>query len=473
MDTFEKQFARLSPAAQRRFEQHWGKNPWKDPAKNRPTQRKAWKAELFSSPLPPRWQHQNIHPESPLWMALRARNRRAAHAILDKTGVLSRKEAADCVLLTLQWAPDLLERILDKTPGRPFAWLRHEIALDRQKQLVLSLRGSLVMIAAALNDLSALNILLTRGGQPDYDFRRDRWDIVGDLLMGGVTMGALNSPTYSLYQIELAMPFPDDSSHVLRSADPFSAAIFCNAERCAARLLEEPAVTVTPAVRRALAITPPNDTQAIVAAKLGTPLEEILLPDDFGPEMDHPLLPAVLARNDGKISRKTVEGFVYRYHPGSDETLRTRQLDTFSLMDADMLGDVVWTTWQQDIHRSELLDLVRTFALPVDRCRVSEHLHRDTLLELMDSFCITGEPPEDGLSGLACALLTQLEGSFRTRPMPVEQLLHIPGAVRVLKTEHPHILLAWLAQHEDTIPASQSLPLKNLLDIHKEINYAL
>jgi len=473
MDTFENQFARLSPAAQRRFEQHWGKQPWRDPAKNRPTQRKAWKAELFASPTSSRWSHLHTQRKSPLWMALRAKNRRAAQAILAKTPSLTRKEAADCALLTLQWAPDLLVQVLDKMPGRPFAWLRHEVTLDINQQLVLCLQGSLVMIAAALDDLPALNALLERGGQPDYNFRRDRWDIIGDLLMDGVTMGALNSPEYSLYQVELSRPFPDDSSHVLLGADPLSAAVFCNAGRCAARLLEESIPAVTPALRRALAITPLNETQALVAQQLDTPLEKLLLPEDFGPEMDHPLLPVVLERHNGQIPRKTVEGFIYRYERGRDESLRTLQLDTFALIDPNTLGDVVWEAWQQDIHRDDLLELARTFALPVDRCRVSEHLHRDTLLELMENFFITGEPPEEGLSGLACSLLSLLEGNFRTPPMPIEQLLHIPGAARVLKEEHPHILLAWLSAHEGTIPTNQTLPLKTLLNIHKEVDYDL
>lgn len=471
MNTFEKQFASLPIRAQSRFRLAWGDAPWNHPEHKQLHHRKVWKAELFSTPIPPRWAQ--AQGKSPLWMALRAKNRRAAHAILDKTPCLTRKEAADYALLTLQWAPDLLEQILDKTPGQPYAWLRHEVTLDREKQLTLALRGSLVMIAAALNDLRALELLLRRGGHADYNFRRDRWDIVGDLLMGGVTMGALKSPDYSLYQVELNRPFPDDSNLALLGADPLSAAIFCNAKRCATRLLREPAVTVTPAVRRALAITPANETQQLVAAHLATPLEDLLLPEDFGPDLNHPLLPAVLERHNGVMPRKTMENMVDYYTHAKDEATHQRNLDIFALMDADMLGDVVWEAWRKNYRRSELLELASAFALPLHRCRVPEQLSRNTLLSLMDHFYIVGEPPENGFSGLACALLEQLRGDSRTPPMAVEQLLHIPGAARVLQTEDPQTLLTWLAEHEEDVHASQTLPLKALLDIHKEVDYDL
>lgn len=410
----------------------------------------------------------NRAPDVPLQRALREKNRSAARKILSEMSALPRGQAADCALLTLGWAPELLETILEKTQGGPFAWLRHEVTLDAQTQLTLSLRGSLVMIAAALDDLPALNLLLSRGGHPDYDFRRDRWEIAGDLLMGGVTMGALNSPEYSL---ECSRPFPDDSSNVLPSADPLSAAIFCNAKSCAARLLEEPSVTVTPAVRRALARTPVNETQTLVAQRLDTPLAELLQPEDFGPEMDHPLLQEVLERHGGKLPRKNVEGFVSTYGL-AEGAERARQREIFGLMDADLLGDVVWEAWQQNSHCRPLLELADALALPVDRCRVSERLHRDLLTELMEHFCITGDAPEEGLSGLACALLHLLEADFQTRPMPVEQLLQLPGAARVLETERPEMMDAWLAAHPG-ISASQSLPLKALLDIHTEVSYEL
>ena len=215
-----------------------------------------------------------------------------------------------------------------------------------------------------------------------------------------------------------------------------------------------------------------NETQSFVAELLHAPLEELLLPEDFGPEMDHPLLPTVLRRHNGQLPRQNVKSFVHRYECVSDDALRTRQLDIFALMDLAVLGDVVWEAFQQNIHRQDMQDLAQSFALPVDRCRVSDRLHKIALLELMDNFLITGEAPEDGLSGLACALLSLLVGRYGIQPMPVEQLLHIPGAARVLKTERPDMLLAWLEAHPD-IPASQTLPLKALLDIRKEVAYEL
>lgn len=42
MNSFEQQFARLSPQAQRRFLHRWGKAPWNDPHQNRPDLHRAW-----------------------------------------------------------------------------------------------------------------------------------------------------------------------------------------------------------------------------------------------------------------------------------------------------------------------------------------------------------------------------------------------------------------------------------------------
>ena len=138
MNTFLQQYARLSPAQQRAFDRKWGPTPWKVPAQNAPALRKAWKQELDPLPVYPRWE-QDAHPESPLWMALRAKNRRAAMALLDKTPSLTREEAGRCALLTLQWAPDLLDRVLSLGPDRPFCWLRHEIPLSRERNQRLRL----------------------------------------------------------------------------------------------------------------------------------------------------------------------------------------------------------------------------------------------------------------------------------------------------------------------------------------------
>ena len=469
MDTFQNQYARLSPSAQRKFCRLWGSAPWEDPAKNQPQQRRAWKEALDPPPSYPRWE-QAACGKSPLWMALRAKNRRAASALLDQTAALSREEAGELALLTLQWAPDLLERLLALAPNRPYFWLRHEISLDRAKHLQLRLRGSLVMIAAALNDLSALEILLRRGDKPDYNFQRDRWGIIGDLLSGGITMGALHSPEYSLQQLELAMPFPDDSNRVLLHADPLSAAIFCNAKRCAARLLEEPSVTVTPAVRRALAILPENETQALVAQRLDVPPVELLQPEDFGPEPDHPLFLPVLRRNP-TLPRKKVEELVKHYKHTSDPALHARHMELFSLIDPELLGDTVWEVWSSNNRRTELLELANRLSLPLDRCRVPDHCWRDTLLSVLENFLIVGQPPENGLSGLAAALLAQLNGNFRHQAMPAEQLLLLPGVEEILRGEHPAMLTAYLEKME--IPAQQTLPLLRLLGIQKEVAYDL
>ena len=466
MDIFTEQYSRLSPADQRAFDRKWGPTPWKVPAKNQPHLRKAWKRDLDPPPSYPRWE-MDTHPDSPLWMALRAKNRRAASALLDKTPSLTREEAGRCALLTLQWAPDLLERILSLGPDRPYCWLRHEITLSRERGLRLRLCGSLMMIAAALDDLPALEVLLRRGAPADCNFQRDRWNIVSDLLMGGVTMGALDSPSYSLRQIFRGSPAPDDSSHVLHSADPLSAAIFCNAKRCALRLLEEPEVAVTPAVRRALAITPGNETQTLVAARLDTPLEELLQPEDFGPELDHPLLLPVLRRNPN-ISRSLALRLAENYHSAPEGTGDL----LLALVDPALLGDVLWEAWCHNNRRDSMLELAEQFSLPLDRCRVPEKTPIWQLEEALEHFRITGSPPEGGLSGLAASLLNLLSPPPGGAGMTVEHLLHLPSAAQVLKTEDPAMVAAYLNSVPD-VPAEQTLPLLNLLNIRKEVSYVL
>ena len=466
MNTFLQQYARLSPAQQRAFDRKWGPTPWKVPAQNTPALRKAWKQELDPLPVYPRWE-QDAHPESPLWMALRAKNRRVATALLDKTPSLTREEAGRCALLTLQWAPDLLDRVLSLGPDRPFCWLRHEIPLSRERNQRLRLCGSLVMIAAALDDLSALEVLLRRGDPVDFNFQRDRWNIVGDLLMGGVTMGALGSPTYSLHKVFRGVPAGDDTSHVLLNADPLSAAIFCNAKRCALRLLEVPEVPISPAVRRALAITPGNETQALVAQRLDTPLEELLQAEDFGPELDHPLLLPVLRRSP-VVSRKLALRLAENYRSAPEGT--GEQL--VSLVDPALMGDVVWEAWCQDTRNDVYLELAEQFSLPLDRCRVPEKTAIWQLRELLNHFRITGTPPENGLSGLAVSLLDLLSTSRVGEGMTVEQLLHLPSAAQVLKTEDPAMVAAYLTSVPD-LPAEQTLPLMNLLNIRKEVSYVL
>lgn len=466
MDTFQKQYSLLSPSRQRDFDRKWGPEPWRIPAQNQPGLRKAWKKELDPLPVYPRWDQAPISG-SPLWMALRAKNRRAASALLDKISSLTREEAGRCALLTLQWAPDLLERILALAPDRPYFWLRHEVTLSRKRQLRLRLQGSLVMIAAALDDLEGLEVLLRRGAPANYDFQRDRWNIVADLLMGGVTTGALHSPAYSLQQVLQDIPAPDDSSQVLLNADSLSAAIFCNAKRCALRLLEVPEVTITPAVRRALAITPENETQALVAQRLETPLEALLQPEDFGPELDHHLFLPVLQR-DPVISRKQALALASHYNG----TPWDRGFQILSLIDPKLLGDVIWEVWCNNNSRNDLLELAEQFSLPLDRCQVPDRGDRQLLLAALEHFQITGAPPEGGLSGLAACLLSQLAGGFRSEPLSAEQLLHLPGAAQILQAENPAMVAAYLDRNPD-IPRNQALPLLNLLNIRKEVTYAL
>ena len=116
--------------------------------------------------------------------------------------------------------------------------------------------------------------------------------------------------------------------------------------------------------------------------------------------------------------------------------------------------------------------LAEQFSLPLDRCRVPEKTAIWQLRELLNHFRITGAPPENGLSGLAASLLDLLSTSRYGEGMTVEQLLHLPSAAQVLKTEDPAMVAAYLTSVPD-LPAEQTLPLMNLLNIRKEVSYVL
>ena len=81
------------------------------------------------------------HPQDPLWMALQSKNRQAAHALLDTRSSLPRAEAGKLALLTLQWAPDLLERILSLAPDKPYYWLQHKDTPEGKHPQQLQMRG--------------------------------------------------------------------------------------------------------------------------------------------------------------------------------------------------------------------------------------------------------------------------------------------------------------------------------------------
>lgn len=471
--TFTDQLARLPDRARDRFISTWGETPWTDPKFNRPHLRAVWKKELDPLPARPRWD--GCREWSPLRAALTAKNRRAAVSLLENTPFLPRREAGPCALLTLGWAPDLLEQILNRTDPRPFLWLRHQITLPTGA--VVRMQGSLLMLAAALDDLPALELLLRRGDPVDYNFARDRWDLIGDMLMGGVTASVERGPVYTLQHMKEGLPAPDDTNGALPGADPLSAAIFCNAGRCALRLLQVPGVSVTPAVRRALVLTPENPTQALVAAQLDAPLEEFLQPEDFGSALDHPLFLPVLRRNP-HISRQQVHSILTYYRPDPDSPLRPEHLELLSCVDPALLGDVIWEFIQSNRQRSDLFRLAGALSLPLDRCRVPNTLSRRSLADVLEHFQITGDPPEDGLSGAAAALLNQLVPdksasvfSWREPPLTVEQLLLLPQVLPILQKESPALLTAYLEQ--EAVPPATALPLLSLLHIRKEVSYDL
>ena len=63
-------------------------------------------------------------------------------------------------------------------------------------------------------------------------------------------------------------------------------------------------------------------------------------------------------------------------------------------------------------------------------------------------------------------------GKTSLSALGTEQLLHLPSAAQVLRTEDPAMVAAYLNSVPD-VPAEQTLPLLNLLNIRKEVSYVL
>lgn len=464
MDTFTVLFQRLGPSQQAAFREKWGTEPWKNSILNRPENRRAWKQELLTPP----WRRWREEQAPPLEMALRAKNRRAAGEILSNTPSLPREEAGRCALLTLQWAPELLEQILGKMSGPPHLWLRHRITLP-SPQHQLQLQGSLSMIAAALGDLTSLKIILRHGGRADFNFLRDRWDIIADMLCGG---GVVDTKSVPVFTLQYGFCITPESDQTLFNADPLSAAIFCGHTHCALYLLRHCHAPITPAVRRALAVTCGQPVQQAVTDAMGIPLENLLLPEDLPLGMPQPLFLKVVQRTP-TVSPQQMHTLVHNLR--SEQFSSADILAAFRCMDADALGLAVWkeVTNFRCYHKEALLCLAQKLHLPLDRCAVSDETGRDNLAAALRSFRITGAPPENGLSGLAVCILRQMEQrrSWETA-MTAQQIMNLPGAMKVLQKEDPAMILSYL-DRTDCIPAAQVLPLLSLLGVRKEVAYEL
>ena len=176
-DMYAQQLKKLSARERWEFIKKWGPEPWRY---RKDAVREDWMDDLFKRPAYSRWDHISRDTEcDPLYLALMAKNRPAARALLEKKGTLAKQQTGTYALLTLQWAPDLLEAILDAGPADPHYYLNH-CATWRSNGRLLVITGSLLMIAAALDDLPSLELLLRRGYDPTYSFQKDGWKVARD-----------------------------------------------------------------------------------------------------------------------------------------------------------------------------------------------------------------------------------------------------------------------------------------------------
>ena len=109
-----------------------------------------------------RWQ---AAPFDAVTWALFQKNRRAARELLERRGSLSWVEGSEYAPWTLGWAPDLLELILDLVPQDGEELFCQRLFVLPGGVWLADICAGLLTAAAALDDLSAVELLLSRGYQ--------------------------------------------------------------------------------------------------------------------------------------------------------------------------------------------------------------------------------------------------------------------------------------------------------------------
>lgn len=447
--------------------------------------------------IPERWR------SDPLYRALQAGNLRAAGRMLDKRKSLSWHEAAVYAPLALRRPAWLLRRILDLAPEgqiycagdfvRPGGGWRIELC------------STLLVAAAALDDLTSVEELLRRGYYQN-------WGLISKEFYPNVArewtedMSAwsyeISKQGFHLDMLHMVRMEPGDDDggekkdynirRLMQKYDPLGAAIGCGALRCVARLLPERAEELSLEARNVLSGIPlPGDEErqraavALVEDKYGMELAELLDPGEFR-DRDNPMFLRCLEKHPEwfnlRIARQFIEWASDQHWKSKDDNWAWKALP---LIPPRLVAAVVLEKLPRCDGSLESYHLFRGLLshpqvhIRIDRCAVRPNLGAQRVLDIVECMEVTGEAPEGGLSGLAVAMLNAmlhcLEVHGDVESQCRQRMLKSPRALAILEEEDPEMVLAYLdwkakeggALYKDTIL------LMTILGLREERHYEL
>ena len=431
-----------------------------------------------------------------LYFALTNRDAQTAWNLLRNTERLSWTKASDYASLTLGWAPHLLARLLDLGPNEELLCRR---AFPRPGgNWTVEVFGSLLTAAAAIGDLTSLELLLARGYTPSASFHLlppERKQKRAALFLQTYGMLPDGEPGADWCRFT-SWNVPDRvENYVLPDCDPLAAAIWCGATPCAKRLLETTTTPLSDAARLALDCPPeraqPNQETARALAKLLPP--DAFLPPERLLQANDPRFPACLSRHP-------------EWHtPDISKTLLLKNNQPWAMEALELLPAPVLTLavlslrqkrWRRNSTRQALKRVLEhpRLRLSIPRNQMFHRCHWQTLLYLLDHAEITGEAPPGQLSGLAMALLDGIaDGWKRCETLTARfnhQLLYHPRTAEILADEDPKRIRLWLEQwgereiqrnygwayvfgHEPRLPDHVIRFLLILLGVRENSGYAL
>lgn len=405
-------------------------------------------------------------PFDALSWALCLKNRRAARALLEKREALTWIEGSEYAPLTLGWAPELLNMILDRVPeGELFC--AHCFPHPRGSRDLL-VESSLLTAAAALDDLTSVELLLARGNC-ELDEQELYRNIHDSSHYHELQRIQSNLSVKRTYDMLLHLCLGLESTRNLREgiivlqnyvalgdAGPLSSAIFCGAKRCALRLLEAGAEITLP-VRHALTETRLLEDKryhaavdAVVSA-IGVELPDLLAPTDFTRFWDgreHPLFHECLKRHAMELNSNQIRYVFTRaqWEEWAREVLC--RIDPIRLSGWLLKQSDPQTTelpWTMRIQEAQWLFSVRGLELILDRNNVPSRADMDILLRCLDHAKVTGDVPEEKLSGLAIKLLNDImDGSYQTRTADSGSAPVSATYRSILREENPRLIWRYL-----------------------------
>lgn len=460
-------------------------------------------------------------PRDPILWALCKRRAGLARRLLEEKGALSWAEGSLYAPWTFRWSLSLLRLILDLSPrvGELACTQRFTCTGGGGKVLVV---GNLLVGAAALDDLGAVELLLERGytvGFADEMEKGVLWKMaeaeIEPFQSVGKTISYDCGPVawYAFITRKRFALVPDKGSHLeclgltINANDAMAAACLCGNTRIVLRLLRYPPARDSLDFHKALSLMAGGKSRRIraclraIEGALGMRAEEFVAPCEVENRKTS-FFQACLRRHDfhwgfgaADVSDDAVEWMVCR----SDEEYwtwkalpdvpreRLRQVlaRVISLILAPEWPDnspVVLLTHSGDTE-DHVLSVIRTFwrgeplmeAIPLDRNQVPPKTNLRRLFKFWEYLQIVGRPPKDGVSPLAQALLRGMcddaeLARLRKSGRP-GQLLDNPAALAAVREENPARAAEFILSLE--APERDKLFLLALLGISDAASYLL